>query len=101
MLKEETKQALMQNWGDKANAMNCYTEVKFIDELTGWYCYVYALDPSNEDTIACIFPGPKANEWSLKELYATYNHEGEYVVEDQEFRRIRTAELFKRLSEGL
>lgn len=101
MLKNDVIEELNKNWGDKANAMNCYTEVKFIDELTGWFCYVYALDPSNDDTIACILPGPKAIEWSLKELYATYNTDGEYVAEDTEFRRIRTAELFKRLSGGL
>ena len=100
MLNQEILDALKANWGEKANAMNCYTEVKFVDESGKWYCYVYALDPNDEDTIACILPNPRAIEWSLKELYATYDLNGEYVQEDQEFRRIRTAELFKKLSEG-
>lgn len=101
MLNEQIKEILKANWGEKAQAMNCYTEVKFIDDENRWFCYIYALDPNDEDTIACILPGPRAIEWSLKELCATYDINGEYVKEDKEFRRIRTAELFKRLSGGL
>lgn len=101
MLNPKLKELLLSNWGDKANAMDCYCEVKFIDESERWYCYIYALDPNDDDTIACILPGPKAIEWSLKELYDTYDTNGEYIQEDTEFRRIRTDELFKKLSERL
>lgn len=102
-MNERLKKALMDNWGDKANAMQCYAEVKFINPSTSWACYVYALDPADGDTIMCLvinFPGFLC-EWSLKELLETYDIEGERVIEDPEFRRIRVSELFKRLSGGI
>lgn len=101
MLTEEIKDSLKANWGDKANAMSCYTEAKFILGDDTWYCYVYAIDPIDGDTIACILPYVGAIEWSLKELYNTYDPEGEYVKLDPEFRRAITSELYKKLREGL
>lgn len=91
----------MKNWGDNANALNCYAEVKFIDERSTWACYVYALNPRDEDTIACIINGISLEvcQWSLQELHSTYNSYGENPIIDTEFRKIRASELFKKLSE--
>lgn len=99
MLSESVKQTLLSNWGSNAEAMNCYAEVKFIDTETDWACYVFGLNPDDMDEIACLIDGysVEACNWSLKELYQRYNTSGEYPILDPEFRRIRAAELFKRL----
>ncbi len=101
MIGEAIKKRLMGNWGDMATSMNCYVEVKFISPTSPWACYVYAINPEDEDGICCIIDGQYLQlcEWTLKELYSIYTREGEHLVVDEEFRRIRTSELFKRLNE--
>lgn len=96
---EKYKPQLLNNWGDKADALECYCEVKFIDEYSSWSCYIYAMDPSDEDTIACIIEGPwvELATWSLRELYWTYNSIGDHPVIDTEFRRIKAANLYEHL----
>ena len=103
MLSDKVKQSLLSNWGEKAESMNCYAEVKFIDERSLWECYVYAMNPEDEDTIACLIVMPwsvEVKHGSLKDFYQCYNDFGENPEIDQEFRRTRVAELFKKLSEG-
>jgi hypothetical protein len=80
--------------------MACFAEVKFTDELSDWACYILAINPDNEDEIACIVKGFDVElcNWSLKELYNSYNEEGEAPCIDLEYRRVRASELFKRLS---
>ena len=97
---DKYKPLLLSNWGEKANALDCYCEVKFIDEYSDWACYIYALNPFDEDTIACIIKGPwvELAEWSLKELYFTYNTQGDHPVIDQEFRRIHASVLYHKLN---
>jgi hypothetical protein len=100
MLNEDIIATLKANWGDKATCMACFAEVKFMDELSGWSCYILAMNPDNEDEIACIVKGFDVElcTWSLKELYCSYNVEGESPCIDHEYRRVRASELFKRLS---
>lgn len=99
---ESVKNSLKSNWGDKVNAMACYCEVRYFDPNSDWSCYIFGLNPDDDDEIACIINGfdLEVCNWSLKKLCFSYNSEGEYVVEDKEFRKIRAAELFKKLSEG-
>lgn len=103
MLSESMKKLLQLNWGDKAESLACYAEVKFIDPLSDWQCYVYALD-EDEDRIECLLYtrmlGVQITNWSLKELYLPYNEHGEAPFIDKDYRRTRASELFKRLSEG-
>lgn len=93
----------MDNWGEKSSSMSCYAEVKFIDPLSDWQCYIYSLNPEDEDTIECLLytqmMGVQIAFWSLKELYLLHNEEGESPVIDTEYRKTRASELFKRLSE--
>lgn len=100
MLSHSQKEVLKANWGERATCMACFAEVKFIDELSGWSCYILAINPDNEDEIACIVKGFDVElcTWSLKELYHSYNVEGESPCIDHEYRRVRASELFKRLS---
>ncbi len=103
MISSEIKELLKLNWGAKAEAMNCYAEVKFMDDLSVWACYIFAMNPDNEDEICCLIKTGfiiESVRWSLQEIYKCYNSEGEPPKIDKEFRRMRVAELFKKLSEG-
>lgn len=99
MIPETTKQRLRDNWGEKADAMECYCEIKFMSENPRWECYIYALDPDNNDSIACIIPEGSQLlwEWSLKELNQAYDRQGENFWIDEEFRRIKASTLYRKL----
>jgi len=101
MISFETMELLKSYWGDRVEAMACYCEVKYIDRSSKWACYIFGLNPDDDDEIACIIDGfdVEVCNWSLKELQRLYNGDGDYVIEDKEFRRVRASELFKRLSE--
>lgn len=100
MLTEHIKNALISNWGDRAEAMDCYCEVKYIDSMGFWKVYIYALDPNDEDSIKCICDtlfGAKLIDWSLTDLLNCFNENGEHVYVDPEFRRIKADILYKKL----
>ncbi len=101
MLSNQQKDKLKSSWGDKATSMSCMAEVRIYDPLSAWECYIYAMNPEDEDEISCIINGftIEAIEWRLNELYERYNVEGEPVQLDQEYRPRRAAELFKILHE--
>ena len=94
------KPQLMRNWGEKADCLDCYCEVKFIDEYSDWACYIYAINPEDEDTIECIILDSDVGlyTWSLKELYLSYNTQGDHPIIDQEFRKIHACVLYNKLS---
>jgi len=96
------KQALMKNWGERAESMQCYAEVKYILPNQKWSCYVYALDPNDEDTIKCLVPSCSdvAVEWCLTGLLNTFDHHGEYVQVDHDYRKKNVAVLYKKLIEN-
>lgn len=103
MIPFKTKQLLKENWGPRAESMNCYAECKFFDDLSRWQCYIYAINPEDDDSIKCLlkFPGTAVEivDWTLTQLANAYNSHGENPVMDREFRRIRVAELFKKLNQ--
>lgn len=101
-ISHKQKEKLKHNWGEKAEAMNCQAEVRFYDPLSAWECYVFALNPENEDEIACLVNGfyVEVCDWRLSELAKHYNTEGEHPMFDQEYRPRNVAQLFKKLSEG-
>ena len=94
---------LKANWGEKADSMACYAEVRVYDPQSNWACYIYALNPDDEDEIACIITGftVEVCDWKMSELYKTYNELGLPPEVDKEYRPIRASELFKELNEGL
>ncbi len=99
MITEKIKEALRKNWGDKANALSCYAELKFIDPISSWSCYIYAMNPETEYEIKCLVydRGIEIVDWNWIDLFNAYNREGEYPVIDREFRRIRVDVLYKKL----
>ena len=83
-----------------AEAMNCYAEIKYHDPNSGWACYIYAINPEDDDEIACIINDRgdiDVIKWSYAALNAIYNEVGEHPQIDDEYRPMRTAILFKRL----
>lgn len=101
MLNTKQKDKLKANWGDKASAMACMAEVRVYDPLSPWECYIYALNPEDEDEICCIINGFSLEicEWRLSEIATRFNAEGEAVQMDNEYRPRRAAELFKILNQ--
>jgi len=101
-LSDKIKEVLKGNWGEKADALNCYAEIKFIDPLSDWACYIFALNPNDENEIDCLIKGQTIElcKWSLIDLGNCFNSEGERPKIDTEFRRTRASQLFKKLSEG-
>ncbi len=96
MIPETIMQRLKDNWGEKADAMECYAEVKFIDTMSPWCCYIYALNPDDDDTICCLTAG-HIYTWSLRDLYNSYDTHGEQVFIDTEYRRRKASDLYRKL----
>lgn len=101
MISHFQKEKLKASWGDKATSMACMAEVRVYDPLSPWECYIYALNPENEDEICCILNGftLEVCEWRLSELASRFNAEGERVQVDYDYRPCRAAELFKILNQ--
>ena len=101
MLSHTIKQALKKNWGEKANTLNCFAEVKLIDPLSSWCCYIFAMDES-EEVVHCLMYsdmiGVEIYTQCMYDIQAMYNEEGEHPIVDKEYRRTRVTELLKRLS---
>ncbi len=106
MINHNQKQKLLSNWGDKAESMACMAEVRVYDPISSWECYLYAMNPEDEDQIMCLLKTSKCDPaitefGSINWLNALFNEHGENVKIDPEYRPKRTAELFKQLNKGL
>jgi hypothetical protein len=101
MLSRVVVASLKKNWGSKADALDCYAEVKFIDPLSSWCCYIFAMD-RNEEIVHCLAysdtMGVEIYTESMQNIQAMYNEEGEHPVPDKEFRRTRVSEILSRLN---
>lgn len=105
MINNMQKKKLMDAWGDKAESLACNAEVRLYDPLSSWQCFIYALNPEDEDEVKCILQIHKNAEailesWFLKDIKSLFNENGESVIVDDEYRQQRAAELFKRLNQG-
>jgi len=101
MITAQQKTKLMANWGEKAESMACYAEVRLFDPLSPWECYIYAMNPENEDEVACIISAfsPDATTASLEALQSCFNSNGYPPMVDHEFRACRASELLKQLND--
>jgi hypothetical protein len=104
VLSLKVKEALKKNWGEKAKTLNCFVEVKLIDPLSSWACYIFAMDES-EEVIDCVIYtdafGAEIYTLCIIDVQQMYNEHGEHPVVDDEFRRTRVTELLKRLRHDL
>ena len=103
MISQQICDALKANW-PLAESMQCKTLIRIIDPNQSWACYIYAMDPQNEDTVMCISEKQSriirhvfTSEMSLNTIQNAYNQFGEYPIIDTEFRPQWTFHLFKKL----
>lgn len=101
MITQKTKEALKKNWGEKADTLNCYAEVKLIDPLSSWACYIFAMNET-EELIHCLLYsaalGVEIYTQYIYDIYSMYNEHGENPTIDNEYRRTRVTEILRRLS---
>ena len=102
LIPKHVSEILKVNWGIKADCMQCYAEIKYIDSMSHWACYILAINPDNEDEITCILDNDTLElcQWSLNAIGECYNALGEHPYQDLEYRRVWASELFKRLREA-
>lgn len=104
MINHIIKKRLIENWGSKADSMTCRAEVRYYDPLSTWQCYVYAMNPEDENSIQCVVSHrknerPVCMDWTIKELERAYNEHGEGVEIDHEFRSREIGYILKKLNE--
>lgn len=98
MLTKTQKEKLKANWGEKAEGLGCKAEVRVYDPLSSWECFIYAMNPQDEDMISCLINGftlEIIEEWSMSQLTKLYNREGEHPIVDTEFRPKSVYQIFK------
>lgn len=97
-LTELEKQRLQANW-PVADSMACKAIARFYDQDGPWECYVFAQDPQDQDSIACIIGGVtvEISDWSLAALEGLYNSLGEKVIKDESFRPRLASIVYKNL----
>lgn len=90
---------LKKNWGEKADALDCYAEVKLIDPKSSWCCYIFAMDKNEENVQTLLYSdsiGPEIYTLCIDDIHLMYNQDGEHPIIDTEYRRTRVQELLKR-----
>lgn len=97
MLSNLQKENLFKSWGEIADSMQCKAEVRVYDPLSSWECYIYALNPEDEDEMCCVINGfyVEAIKWRLSDLFSYYNMHGEAAEIDYEFRPREIGEIYK------
>lgn len=104
MINNKHKERLKINWGEKADSMACMAEVRIYDPLSTWQCYIYALNPEDEDEVYCLVKvgdqqKATVERWYLTNIYNLFNYHGEKVKVDQEYRPRRVDHVLKKLNE--
>jgi len=102
VLNQHSIKRLKNNWGEKADSLHCLAEIRLYDPQSTWECYLYALNPEDEDEVRCIVKvshqqEPSLEKWYLTNIKSLFNSHGEGVQVDQEYRPINTRILFKKL----
>ena len=102
MITETQKQRLMANWGERADSLACNAEIRLYDANGPWECYIYAINPDNEDEIMAIVKAEMVETCtcSLTELMSMYDLEGQPIRQDRCFRPRHAEVILKRLQEG-
>lgn len=99
LISDKQKNSLMKNWGARAEAMDCFAEVKLSD-LDG-YCafYIYAMNPCNPDEVMAIIHLVEAFTacCSLKEIALFHNSRGETLEIDREYRKKKANVILREL----
>lgn len=97
MIPENIKQVLIKNWGDKAEAMDCFAEIKFTDEDNKWNYYIYALNPDDETEAMMIVDTVYNPITPFTVTTSIHNISNNVDGIDTEFRRMKASALLKKL----
>jgi len=100
----EKKERLKQSWGDKAEAMECNAEVRVYDPNSSWQCFIYAMNPEDENEIMTIEAFGRPYEihhgvGEMSRLLNMYQSNGEPLEIDFEFRPRNAGEILRKLRE--
>lgn len=103
MLTQALKDKLKANW-PLAESMYCKAEMRVYDPLSHWQCYILAMNPADENEVACILSSKfncSFTVWTLNDIQNLFNAEGEKPIIDYEYRPKLASQLFKQLNEGI
>ena len=103
ILTQALKDKLKANWL-LAESMACKAELRVYDPLSVWQCYLIAMNPQDENEVACILSTTMGHciytLWTIKEINDLYNWEGEKPSIDLEYRPRMASQIFKQLNGG-
>lgn len=99
MLTHNQIEKLKANWGDKADSFDCKAEVRVYDPLSSWECYIYAMNPREEDEIMCVIKAfhVQVINWKISDMLNCFNAEGEGAIVDIEFHPREIKQIYKKL----
>jgi hypothetical protein len=102
VINEKQKQRLITNWGERADALACNAEVRLYDANGPWECYIYALNPDNDDEVMAIVNAETVETCtcSILELCSMYDSDGGSLRLDRCFRPRDAQTILKKLREG-
>lgn len=103
MLSNKHKDKLKANWGERAETMECNAEVRVYDPLSKYECYIFALNPEDENEIWCIINGfsVETDKLTLGEIASYYNSHGEGLQVDYEYRPRQATEVYRSLTKEI
>ncbi len=101
MLTNQTKKKLKANWL-LAESMDCNAEARVYDPGSPWECYIFAMNPEEENEIWCIINGfdVEITLYYINSLFEMFNAKGESPIIDEEFRPRHAGQIYKKLTEG-
>jgi hypothetical protein len=96
MLSQSQREKLIRSWGEKADAMSCMAEVRVYDPLSPWECYIYDMNPEDEDEVLAIVAGftIEVTAFNMKELMLMFNSDGDPLSIDNNYRPRTVMEIF-------
>lgn len=100
-LTADQKTKLKSAWHNHADSLDCMAAMRVYDPCSKWECYIYAMNPEDEDEIQCIINGfvVEVTHWRISEIQNVFNSEGDGVLVDHEYRPVLANQLIKTLSE--
>lgn len=101
MFTHEQKEKLKANWGEKADSLQCKAEVRLYDDLSSWECYIFAMNPEDEDEIEMILKGFTVEicKGSMFVLLNMFNEHGEPLKKDFEYLPRMADQIYRKLKE--
>ena len=87
MITYDQREKLKKNWGEKADSLQCKAEVRLYDDQSTWECFIYAMNPQDEDDVKLILKGFTVEicDGSMDALRSMFNANGEPLKRDYHY----------------